>query len=797
MGLQSALSTALTGLNAAETIIDVAGNNVANSQTVGFKESGVNFATQFLQTISIGSAPGTGPTSNGGTNPRQIGLGVKVAEIAQDFTQGTIEISSNPLDVAIQGDGFLIVQSGGSQYYTRNGQLKTNQNNEIVTITGDRVMGYNAVNGRIVENLEPLVIPIGGSVAANVTSIAAFSGTLDPASDVGVGRVIESAVLGNARTDYPRTTNFDATDLIETPIVVATGVTSGVAGVAGNLPPGSYSYRISYYDASGETAASDAFTVTQGSATDDNIQLTNLPTAPSPYTGVRVYRAVGTTNTYRLVGDTTTASFTDSTSPSTLASAAELNTDTVGVGSYSYYITFRQSVGQNLETRPSALVGTKSITTAGHRISLKDIPQPTDTSYDQIRIYRSSGTSSSNHYLVDTINAGSTTYTDSLPDTELVTKPEIDLDGVRINSGDKLFDVQLRRGPDYVQLFDEPGTITFTGIKADVPLPPKEFQIDADTTVNEWLEFIGESLGLNSESGVPNAPVISIVNGKVHVESNAGLKNAIDIDPASFSFTAATPGSGPEPISIPFDQTVAAKGAGSSSEFVVYDSLGTPLTVRLTTVLEEKNDNNTVWRWFATSGDNEPSDESSSTVVGTGTIVYDNNGNFDADLSGLRRIIIERSDSSADNLSFNLDFSKTNGKSQGRTQLNFTSQDGFAPGTLSDFSITETGEIRGIYSNGISQTLGQIRMAKFVNNGGLQQVGNNLFAEGVNSGVANFGNPGDDGIGELTAGAVELSNTDIGQNLIDLILASTQYRGGARVITAVQELLDELMALQR
>lgn len=107
MGLQSAMTTALTGLQAAETTIDVVGNNVANSNTVGFKESDVNFATQFLQTRSVGGAP---TTSSGGTNPRQIGLGVKVAEISPDFTQGTIEISSNPLDVAIQGDGFLIVQ---------------------------------------------------------------------------------------------------------------------------------------------------------------------------------------------------------------------------------------------------------------------------------------------------------------------------------------------------------------------------------------------------------------------------------------------------------------------------------------------------------------------------------------------------------------------------------------------------------------------------------------------------------------------------------------------------------------
>jgi flagellar hook protein FlgE len=105
--------------------------------------------------------------------------------------------------------------------------------------------------------------------------------------------------------------------------------------------------------------------------------------------------------------------------------------------------------------------------------------------------------------------------------------------------------------------------------------------------------------------------------------------------------------------------------------------------------------------------------------------------------------------------------------------------------------------VRGIFSNGAERPLGQIRMARFANNGGLQQVGENLFTTGVNSGEAITGNPGDSGIGTLTAGALELSNTDIGQNLIELILASTQYRGGARVITTAQQLLDELLSLRR
>ena len=105
MGLLSAFTTAQSGLSAAETKIDVVGNILANDQTVAFKESDVVFANQFLRTFNLGTAP---TATNGGTNPMQTGLGVQVAEITPDFTQGTIELSGNASDLAIQGDGFFI-----------------------------------------------------------------------------------------------------------------------------------------------------------------------------------------------------------------------------------------------------------------------------------------------------------------------------------------------------------------------------------------------------------------------------------------------------------------------------------------------------------------------------------------------------------------------------------------------------------------------------------------------------------------------------------------------------------------
>ncbi|MBV10416.1 MAG: flagellar biosynthesis protein FlgE, partial [Rubinisphaera sp.] len=91
MGLTSALTTSLNGLALNEQTIDVIGNNIANAGTNGYKASNVLFQTQLSRTLSVGSRPTSG---NGGTNPKQIGLGANSAAIVKDFTQGSITNSA-------------------------------------------------------------------------------------------------------------------------------------------------------------------------------------------------------------------------------------------------------------------------------------------------------------------------------------------------------------------------------------------------------------------------------------------------------------------------------------------------------------------------------------------------------------------------------------------------------------------------------------------------------------------------------------------------------------------------------
>lgn len=115
---------------------------------------------------------------------------------------------------------------------------------------------------------------------------------------------------------------------------------------------------------------------------------------------------------------------------------------------------------------------------------------------------------------------------------------------------------------------------------------------------------------------------------------------------------------------------------------------------------------------------------------------------------------------------------------------------------LQGFSITGNGRIRGRFSDGVVRDLGQIRLARFANPSGLAQRGDGTFAAGPNSGPPVEVSPGD-GAATVEAGAVELSNVDIGESMIDLIELETQFRANLAVLSTADSLLDELIGLPR
>ncbi len=829
MGLASALSTALTGLTVAESTIGVVGNNIANANTVGFKSSKALFASQFVQTQSLGAAPTDG---NGGVNPRQIGLGAKVAEIKPDFTQGTVEISSSPSDLAIQGDGFFIVQgSQGEQLYTRNGVFKTNADNQLVDINGNRVLGFGVDDSYTLQQtvLTSLQIPLGAKAVAKATDNVFFEGTLRPDGDVAnQAAIIQSGELGDAAHAFPATDYGDSPFAVSGPTTAPSGAVNG----AGSLEAGDYEYRVVYTDDQGnESPPSDVGAVSGvnlGDAVDVTIPTTTAGN-PAGYTGRRVYRRLDAPDSQfylvkDLAGDLTTTTFNDTASqasiepPSLGAAALDADPQPPGARTANYRITFASSLGSTPESRPSPILGGGSFTVVGdNRVKLTNLPGVADLppGYDEIRIYRSLDSNDTDYRLVDTVTppgTGKTEYIDGKTDTYLETQSELDFVGPRIDAATTLLtDVTRYDGGDiYEHVFSETGTLSFAAQKGGRSLGAKEFQVTSTSTVQDLVNFMERAMGIQENTDpvnpIPSSvkgdgtidPGGSVTNGptggRIQFVSNNGIDNALAIPLSGLQFTGDS--GKVSNVNLSFGSVQDAVGESAVSDFIAYDSLGVPVTVRMTVAQESRDANSTTYRWFADSPDNQPPNGGANISVGTGLIKFDSEGNV-INVTNTTVSIDRRDISSTSPLEFKLDFSQLSGLADPTSTLSATRQDGSPPGTLNSFIIGEDGLIRGVFSNGVSRDLGQIRLARFANNAGLENKGENLYAAGVNSGLPVEGDPGQRGVGRLIAGARELSNTDLGGNLIDLILASTQYRGNTRVIDATQKLFDELLNLRR
>ena len=816
MGLASALSTALTGMSGAEKQIDVLGNNLANSQTVGFKSSEVIFATQFLQTLSLGSSPTNG---NGGTNPRQTGLGVQVAAINPNFTQGTIEISSSPSDLAIQGDGFFQVAGGqGEKLFTRNGIFKLNSANELVTSTGNRLLGFGVDDQFNIQatQVAPLTIPLGTAAVAKSTSNVTLEGTLSAKGDLAdTSRVIQSSVLGDGSVPRPTGTGV-AVNSSTAPSLVGV-IANNSQGVGGTHAEGSvYQYRFTYVDNSGTeslpTSTLNA-TVPNGNGLADNTISINLPAANAQYSQVKVYRtAPGGSNFFQVGTGASGSTFVDDNSAvlSTPLQSAGLN------GNYTYRITYFKA-GEP-ESRPSPLLGPQNVVNG--RVQLGNFPVPPVPppsggfpAYDQIRIYRNLANDPNSFYLVDTV-APSAKYTDSKTDADIsnlstVGNKAINLDGPTVNSNTLLVNVIKRDGLDYVKPFVV-GELMFKGRKGGRLLDEKSFNITTTSTVQDLMGFMKDSTGILSDSGDIANPITSsknvipgeggtllpsnyLANGSIRLVSNTGVNNAIGIDLTSFRIRD-TNGNVTSP-NLGFGTLQEATGQSAVTDFIAYDSLGLPIRMRLTATLEERSDQQLAYRWYADSSDNSVKGNT-KIAVGTGLIYFDGNGNFVSSTSST--VAVDRNGlPSTKPLQFNLDFKNLSGLATDKSTLAASRQDGSPPGVLTSYVIGEDGTIRGVFSNGISRDLGQVRLARFSNPGGLEQRGQNLYAQGINTGLPIEGRPSENGLGTLSAGALELSNTDVGGDLVTLVLASTMYRSNARVITATQQLFDELLNLRR
>lgn len=171
----TAFSTALSALQANSAAIDVIGNNLANLNTNGYKSVEVEFSDLMAQTMGVGA------------NQSQIGLGLQSINTSRQFTQGTLQTTNGPTDAAISGNGFFVVKDSNNQtLYTRAGNFQVDASGNLVTPTGEKVQGWNAVNGVVdpTGTTGNLTVPLGSTIAAKPTDTMTMSVNLSSSAPV-------------------------------------------------------------------------------------------------------------------------------------------------------------------------------------------------------------------------------------------------------------------------------------------------------------------------------------------------------------------------------------------------------------------------------------------------------------------------------------------------------------------------------------------------------------------------------------------------------------------------------------
>lgn len=223
MAMMGALSSAVTGIKSQQTALDVIANNISNVNTTAYKSQTVSFSDLLSQTISSATAA---TTTRGGTNPQQIGLGTQVAATSTDLTVGSTTTTSNALDVALNGAGYLVVQgsTSGDYLFSRSGNMSVDEDGNL-NINGYKVCGWEAytldADGNKVYTTTGSVEPInlyqdsysGNKLVmpAKTTTSADVTGNLDATASVVSGATLTN-IGSTSNLDWDATTTIDVVD---------------------------------------------------------------------------------------------------------------------------------------------------------------------------------------------------------------------------------------------------------------------------------------------------------------------------------------------------------------------------------------------------------------------------------------------------------------------------------------------------------------------------------------------------------------------------------------------------------
>lgn len=258
-----------------------------------------------------------------------------------------------------------------------------------------------------------------------------------------------------------------------------------------------------------------------------------------------------------------------------------------------------------------------------------------------------------------------------------------------------------------------------------------------------------------------------------------------------------------------FDVINPEKTSNFATSAAVFDSNGREHLMTMYFKKTEDAGGGSTWQWYATVDKEEvtdPPSEGELQVVGSGEIVFDKFGFLNAEEPG--DVSINFSNGAFPEQKIAIDFGRNTGVEEGKgvntstaiagkSSMIFHQQDGFESGELKSLDIDRSGEIRGVFTNGIQKSLAGIALATFANEDGLNKTGDNEFVKTIASGPANIGMPSTGMRGEVFSSTLEESNVDLARQFVEMIRAQRMFQANSRSITTSDSMFEEVIGLKR
>jgi flagellar hook protein FlgE len=282
-------------------------------------------------------------------------------------------------------------------------------------------------------------------------------------------------------------------------------------------------------------------------------------------------------------------------------------------------------------------------------------------------------------------------------------------------------------------------------------------------------------------------------NAPANATSSVSISGNVDASAPVFDKGTAAAVDALDPVQRALPQNA---GAFKDMSITAYDSLGTKHELKM--VMWKTGANTWDWKFDPTGMD--ISKAGITEVAGTHPITFAPDGSVDTSNSAFKAPEIKFSpNSGANDVDIKLDLGTgLNGLSQfaGTSNAVMRNQDGYSNGTLQSFTIDATGTIVGSFTNGTTQTLGQVALADFNNPAGLERTGDNMYQTTANSGSALLGYAGEGATSSIASGSLEMSNVDLAQEFTDMIVAQRGFQANGRVITTADQMLQDLVQLR-